>query len=403
MLRFGLQEPRSSEVRVNASGKEGQETGDQWICRDSARSGGQGRSVFPMRLRLARRRCGLSMHALAKRLSPPISLQSIAKYESGRMMPSPPVLESILRVLDVHPDFLLSGRIEFLEAVEAAGYPRASRREAALLDFRALAGIEERLMIDPPNSSHLLQQLPCATVRGQQDIELLAGQLRKRCGEGTGPVSCMQGLVERFGIRVIEADIPEPFSGRAYHAQRRQGGTIHPVVLLSSRGSCERNRLALAGELGRRVVRWQGDGHMDSDRGVQRFGAAFLVPADSLFHEVGVRRKWISRRELLDVKVHYGVPAVVLLKRMREVGVLSRRACERVLRGYARAWRNLEPEPTFRSGAACSERSRRSRLVWRALAEDRIPPERAAELLQLEVQEIRTEMREAVSRCVHVP
>ena len=328
------------------------------------------------------------MHALARRLSPPISLQSIAKYESGTMMPSPPVLESILRVLDVHPDFLLSGRIEFLEAVDSARYPRASKQEAALLDFLALAGIEERLMIDPPNSRHLMRQLPFAAARCQQDIEVLAEQLRRHCGEGSGPVSCMQGLVERLGIRVIEADIPERFSGRAYHARRRQGGTIHPVVLLSARGSCERNRLALAAELGRRAVRWQGDGRTDSDRVAQRFGAAFLVPADSLFHEVGVRRKWIFRREFLDVKVHYGVPALVLLKRMREVGVLSRRAGERLLRSYAGAWRYLEPEPTFRSGAACSERSRRSRLVWRALAEDRIPPERAAELLQLEEQEI---------------
>ena len=318
-------------------------------------------------------------------------------------MPSPPVLDSIIRVLDVHPEFLLSGRIGLLEAVDFARAPQASKQEAAFLEFQALAGIEERLAIDPPGAPQAAGQLPRAAARCQRDIEVLAGHLRKLCQEGTAPVSSMQSLVERIGIRVIEAEMPERFSGRVYHARPWQQGPVHPVVLLAAGACCEWKRLALAAELGRRVVQWKGNDCGRADRISQRFGSAFLVPADSLRHEVGVRRKWISRREVLELKAEYGLPAHVLLVRLRETGVLSRRACDRVLRGYARSWRKLEPEPTFRGGAAFPERSRRSRLVWRALAEDRIPPERAAELLRVRVQDIKAEMQEAASWCEQIP
>ena len=74
--------------------------------------------MFEQRLRLARRKAGLSMRDLAGRLSPPVSAQAISKYEGGRMMPSSAVLVDLAKNLQVSLDFLMGGQVEPLEGIE---------------------------------------------------------------------------------------------------------------------------------------------------------------------------------------------------------------------------------------------------------------------------------------------
>ncbi|MBE0711601.1 MAG: helix-turn-helix transcriptional regulator, partial [Candidatus Aminicenantes bacterium] len=51
---------------------------------------------FGVRLRAARKMAGLSMEDLAKRLGGMVTKQSIGKYEKGRMMPTPEVMERLI-------------------------------------------------------------------------------------------------------------------------------------------------------------------------------------------------------------------------------------------------------------------------------------------------------------------
>lgn len=55
---------------------------------------------FGVRLKAARKMAGLSMEDLANRLGGMVTKQAIGKYEKGRMMPSPEVLERLFEVLD---------------------------------------------------------------------------------------------------------------------------------------------------------------------------------------------------------------------------------------------------------------------------------------------------------------
>ena len=64
--------------------------------------------MFGRRLRLARKRAGLSMRSLAERMDPKITAQAISKYEAGKMMPSSAVLVGLAKALDVSLDFLMS-------------------------------------------------------------------------------------------------------------------------------------------------------------------------------------------------------------------------------------------------------------------------------------------------------
>lgn len=54
---------------------------------------------FGVRLRAARKMAGLSMEGLAAKLGGRVTKQAISKYEQGRMMPSPEVMERLVEVL----------------------------------------------------------------------------------------------------------------------------------------------------------------------------------------------------------------------------------------------------------------------------------------------------------------
>ena len=56
---------------------------------------------FGLRLRAARKRAGLSMEDLVRRIGGMVTKQAIGKYEMGRMMPSPEVLERLTQVLEI--------------------------------------------------------------------------------------------------------------------------------------------------------------------------------------------------------------------------------------------------------------------------------------------------------------
>ena len=70
--------------------------------------------MFAQRLRLARKKAGLSMRELATRMSPSVSVQAISKYEAGKMMPSSRVLVGLGQALDVSLDFLMGGQVQAL-------------------------------------------------------------------------------------------------------------------------------------------------------------------------------------------------------------------------------------------------------------------------------------------------
>jgi len=53
--------------------------------------------MFGDRLKLARKRAGLSLRDLAARIGSDVSAQAISKYESGKMLPSSSVLVSLAK------------------------------------------------------------------------------------------------------------------------------------------------------------------------------------------------------------------------------------------------------------------------------------------------------------------
>ncbi len=355
--------------------------------------------MFGQRLRLARKKAGLSMRELAGSTSPPVSAQAISKYEAGKMMPSSRVLVGLGKELDVSLDFLMSGQVEALEAVEFRKHSRTSAKDRARAEVLVTEQLENHLAIEEildlepaPDPFHGLRS---DQVQSLDDTEYLADRLREEWDLGLDPIPSMTGLLESKGIRVIEADLPERFHGLACTVKLAGGRPDTEAVVVSRQTTFELRRFTLSHELGHRVIRGTASPKITAEKAMHRFAAAFLVPAEHLLGQAGSNRYGITYGELVRLKHFYGISASAMLLRLRDVGVVSAAAVERAFRSYARAWRTNEPDPIHEGqGWAAFEKPQRfESLVWRGLGEQLFAPVRAAQLLKRPLREIEKEIR----------
>ncbi|MEO0679364.1 MAG: ImmA/IrrE family metallo-endopeptidase [Pseudomonadota bacterium] len=343
--------------------------------------------MFGERLKLARKKSGLSLRDLAGQLDPPVSAQAISLYERGVNAPSSGVLMGLCEALDCSLDFLLAGQVRSLDNLEFRKKAASTAKDRAKIEAMVIESLESYLdvesILDLPDP-----QDPFAGLRrdvdSPADIEKLAAELREAWTLGNDSIPSMVGLLEDHGVRIVQADLPERVSGLT--CQVRRGGDQAPlfVIVVSSRANVERRRFTLAHELAHRVIAEVAIDGMAPEKAMDLFAGAFLVPADHLRAEVGDLRRRISYQEIKRLKHLYGVSASSMLVRLKQVGILPESAVAQAFKTWARGWRTAEPEPIGeREGVAAFEKPRRfERLAYRALAEQLISPARAAELLQ---------------------
>ena len=342
--------------------------------------------MFGRRLRLARKRAGLSLRSLAARMDPKVSAQAISKYEAGKMMPSSAVLAGLGEALDISLDLLMSDRIDVLDGLEFRRDPGTSARdrtraEAVLIDnLERYLTIEEILGIPPAGDR--FEHRRCDCLATEAEIDDLADRLREAWDLGMDPVPSLCALLEDKGIKVVEADLPERISGLACRAMRRRR-VVADAVVVSSRTNIERKRFTLAHELAHKIIRSTGNPAIKLEMAMNRFAGAFLVPARDLLEKVGARRRRVTYYEIARLKHTYGVSAAAMLVRLGQVGVLRTSAVRRAFATFARSWRTTEPEPMGNEqGFGAFEKPQRfRRLVWRAVGEELISPVRGAALL----------------------
>ncbi|MYE92553.1 MAG: ImmA/IrrE family metallo-endopeptidase, partial [Gemmatimonadetes bacterium] len=304
--------------------------------------------MFGKRLRLARKRAGLSLRSLAERMDPRVSAQAISKYEAGRMMPSSAVLVALGEALDVSLDFLMSDRIDVLDGLEFRKDPGTSSRDRARAEAVLIDRLERYLTIEDilgiPAAGDRFAHCRCDCLADEAEIDERADRLREDWNLGMNPVPSLCALLEDKGIKVVEADLPERISGLACRAMR-QGRVVADAVVVSKRTNVERKRFTLAHELAHKIIRSTGNPAIRLEAAMNRFAGAFLVPGRDLLEKVGARRRRVTYYEIARLKHAYGVSAAAMLVRLGQVGVLRPSAVRRAFATFARPWLTSEPEP----------------------------------------------------------
>ena len=342
--------------------------------------------MFGQRLRLARKRAGLSMRELADAMMPTVTAQAISKYEADKMLPSSAVLVGLGRVLDVSLDFLMSGQVEALDGIEFRKHAGASARDRARAEAVLIDKLERYLAIEHilgmPADVGWVEARRCDGVASEAQIDDRADELRNAWALGMDPIPSLCDLLEDKGIKVVEADLPESINGLSCHVLRG-GDIVAEAVVVSGGINVERKRLTLAHEFAHRIVRSTGNPAIKVEAAMNRFAGAFLVPGRRLREEVGLHRHRVTYYEIMRLKHMYGVSAAAVLVRLGQVGVLPPAAVKQAFATFARSWRKSEPDPIGEDhGFATLEKPRRfERLVSRALGEELISPVRAAALL----------------------
>ena len=342
--------------------------------------------MFGERLRLARKRAGLSMRSLAEQMTPKVTAQAISKYEAGKMLPSSSVLVALGKALGVSLDFLMSAQVETLDGLEFRKHSSTSARDRAKAEAILIDNLERYLAIedilDMPAAFDWFETHRYDSVASEVEIDTKADELRSVWRLGMDPIPSLCELLEEKGIKVIEDDLPERINGLACRVFR-DGKPVAVAVVVSNQINVERKRFTLAHELAHRIIRSTGNPAINLETAMDRFAGAFLIPGKHLLKEVGTRRRRITYYEIIRLKHTYGVSAAAMLVRLRQVGALHPSTVQRAFATFARSWRKEEPVPILpHHGFAAFEKPLRfKRLVSRAVGEELISPVRAATLL----------------------
>ncbi len=354
--------------------------------------------MFGDRLRLARKRAGLSLRELAERIGNVVSAQAISKYESGKMFPSSSVLVALGRALDVSLDFLMSNQVVALEGVEFRQHAGISAADRARAQSVVIDEIERHLALDAVlGLDSDKNELPAerVTVHSFDEVEQVANKLRRQWKLGNGPIPSMTAVLEDKGIKVIAVDVPKKLSGLTGDVRRPEGKPSVPIIVVSTQFTIERRRFTLAHELGHRIIGGS-TGDLKLEKAMHRFAAAFLIPKEHMKSEVaGARDGLPPYNEILRLKHLYGVAAAAILMRLKDIGVLSDSSVSYAFQTYARTWRTTEPSPLEPSSeyGKLERPTRFERSVYWALANQLISLPRAAEFLRRPVSQVELAMR----------
>jgi Zn-dependent peptidase ImmA (M78 family) len=348
--------------------------------------------MFGDRLRLARKRAGLSLRDLSDRLDNKVSAQAISKYEANAITPSSGVLVALAKELDVSLDFLMSEEEITLSGLSFRRASATSAQDRNRVEAEVLSHVERYLAIEEvlglDSAAHALSARPRDKVANLDQPEHLAAQLRKEWNLGIDPIPSMTHLLEDKGFKVLRVALPAKVSGMTCDVERPDKPKV-TVIVVNSRLNVERWRFTLAHELAHHVIGESSDG-IRLEKAVDRFAGSFLMPKDHVLMEVGKHRTGLAYEELMHLKRFYGVSAASFIYRLGTLGVIDQSMVTYAFQTYARAWRTEEPNPIDPHGVLASQEKpeRFERLVYRAVSEQLITASKAALLLSRPVPEI---------------
>ena len=192
--------------------------------------------MFSERLKLARKRSGLSLRDLSSNMNGMVSAQAIGKYERGEMMPSSSVAIALANALDVTTTYLLSPTVISLESVEFRKLASTKVRERAMVEAAVLDHVDRYLQVEELlDIASSVWEVPDGApyhADSVEDGELIAARVREAWNLGGGAIPNMTELLEEHGIKVLKLDFP-PGCGRAHllrPSYRRYGRTCDRLL-----------------------------------------------------------------------------------------------------------------------------------------------------------------------------
>jgi Zn-dependent peptidase ImmA (M78 family)/transcriptional regulator with XRE-family HTH domain len=292
--------------------------------------------ITPARLRQARELRGLTQTALARQVG--VHPSAIAQLETGRIQPSPAVLDALGRATGFP--------VAFFTRPSGPALPLGSLR------FRARAAMTVRQRRQAWGYVQTLYEL-MASMAAQTEypaprLPRLAGDpvpAARLTREALGlppdrPIGPLIRTLEHHGVWVLA--IPVSLPRRDACSAWAGGGGATPVIVVGATPAGDRRRFSVAHEVGHLVLHHIPEGTPHAlEQQADAFAEAFLLP-EAAMREALVPP--ITLTTLADLKTRWGVSLQALIRRAHTLDLLTPSQYRSLSAQLgARGWRTQEP------------------------------------------------------------
>lgn len=333
-------------------------------------------NVFAQRLVNARKIRCMSQRELANAVGGKISSSAITKYEKGRMMPSSSALIALSKALNTNIDYFFHpfvvkldvSKFEFRKKssigskkVDSIKYLVCAKVEK-YLEIEAILGIESKFNLDYSNTP----------VEDEEQAMTLALRFRNDFNIGAGAIVSIVDLLESKGIKIMEIEYDNTFSGTCIKA----GG--FPIIVVNKNMCSERKRLTIFHELGHLLL--QCIEGVDKEKMCNVFANEVLITSTIFKSLIGESRHDISLFELRAIQREYGISVDALMSKACMLNIISQNR-------YMSFYKKKNALPKFKKEVELSiypeeHTNRFECLVYRALASEVISISKASALLE---------------------
>jgi Zn-dependent peptidase ImmA (M78 family)/transcriptional regulator with XRE-family HTH domain len=292
--------------------------------------------ITPARLRQARELRGLTQTALARQVH--VHPSAIAQLETGRIQPSPEVLDALSRATGFPPTFftrpsgppLPLGSLRFRARAAMTAHQRRQAWGYAQILYELMAQLAAQTEYPTPRLPRLDGDPVAAAAVTRQALGLAPDQ----------PIGPLIRTLERHGVWVLA--IPVPLPQRDACSTWAGGDGATPVIVIAATAAGDRRRFSVAHEVGHLVLHHTPEGAPHAlERQADAFAEAFLLPAAAM-REALVPP--ITLTTLADLKARWGVSLQALIRRAHTLDLMTPSQYRSLSAQLsARGWRTREP------------------------------------------------------------
>ena len=281
---------------------------------------------FSIRLREARQMMGLSMDKLVERTNGAITKQSISRYEKGIMRPKCDALQAIAKALNISEEYFEGTNLKIdMPMLRTTSNGKLSEEELQALEAKLSFWAEQYLAKEkeagfPTRFKNPVKGTKVSTL---EDAIHAADLLREKWHCGDGPIASILRLLERKGIMILAANLPEYVFGMSTWADKK-----HPLIVLDMRPektTIERLRFTAAHELAHLLLAFPASAELDVEKRCNKFASFFLFTRQALIEEMGgKKRDELTLEEMIDLREVYGISIAAQVHAAWDIRMISR-------------------------------------------------------------------------------
>ena len=297
---------------------------------------------FSIRLHEARQMMGLSMEKLAELTGGIITKQSISRYEKGLMLPKRVAKLAMAKALNISDSYFDGTNLKIdMPMLRTTSNGKLSEGELQALEAKLSFWTEQYLTKEKEAGfpTHFHNPIKDTKVSTLEDAIQASILLREKWHCGDGPIASILRLLERKGIMILAATLPDYVFGMSTWADKK-----HPLMILDfnpEKSTVGKLRFTAVHELAHLLISFPQESDYSVDKRCDLFASFFLLPKLALIEELGSKkREKITLDEMIDIKELYGASLAASIIAARDYGIITTE--------YKRAWYAEHIEPNLR-------------------------------------------------------